>query len=257
MCIYKVLRSWLDFSCKIHAHAIKPIFKLKDNDDPYHAGTCFGVIVSGKKYLITANHVLLKNENYSKDKDDQIYMMVNSKLQQIKSFKKITLKTDDGNMDFVAITLNNINIDTIFKKYICEKDLIDIKLDSNQYICAFGFPTSKNKIKWQQNVLTNKPYSYNGKVLSKDSLKKYGYNSNLYIGINIFLKKVFTKTQKEIKAPAPYGISGGPMIYTYNSSKPLNLFKPKVCGIVIEKTNDGKAIIGVNINNIIATLKIA
>lgn len=237
------------------AGAVAPVFKLRDDSTPYHAGTMFAVKVDDEVYFITAAHVLKKNEAYSNDADDQIFAIVDGTLSQIESFDKYNVfDSKRAQLDVVAIKPKLICWNNVFKCYISESDVYSGTLSSDDYICAYGFPESKNKIRWQTKILSNVPCSYFGKSLSPDILKRHGYGDE-YIGIDISLKKVFTGEQKEIKPPKPQGISGGPIYLTHNFSKPSELIEPMLVGVTFEKMVTNNGILGVSFSGILNALK--
>lgn len=245
----------IELAPKKFSGAVTPVFKLRDDSNPYHAGTMFAVKVDHEVYFITAAHVLKKNENYSSDTDDQIFAIVDGKLSQIKAFDKYTVfDSKSEELDIVAIKPKLICWSNVFESYISDTDVYSGKLSSDDYMCAYGFPESKNKIRWQTQILSNVPYSYFGKSLSPEILESQGYGKE-YIGIDISLKKVFTGKQKEVKPAKPQGISGGPIYLTHNLSKPSELIEPKLVGVTFEKmvTNDG--ILGISFTGILNGLK--
>lgn len=249
------IKKHIDMAPEKFAGAVTPVFKLKDDSTPYHAGTMFAVKVDDEVYFITASHVLKKNENYSEDEDDQIFAIADGTLSQIESFDKYNVfDSKSAQLDVVAIKPKLICWSSVFECYISEADVYSGALSSNDYICAYGFPESKNKIRWKTDILSNVPYGYFGRNLSPDIIKSQGYG-NEYIGVDISLKKVFADGQKEIKPPKPQGISGGPIYRTHNFSKPSELIEPMLVGVTFEKMVTNNGILGISFSGILNGLK--
>ena len=68
-----------------------PIFKILCDGTPYHAGTAFGIKHKGTRYMVTAAHVLEKDEGNTCDSTDEIFVPVNGSLMQVKHFEKKTI----------------------------------------------------------------------------------------------------------------------------------------------------------------------
>lgn len=237
------------------SNSVAPLFKLKDDGKPYHAGTMFAVQIDGEVYFITAGHVLKKNESYSLDSDDQIYANINGELGQIKNFEKFEMFNCKNNeMDVVAIKPKDISWDKIFSQFISESDVFLDNIEPDHYLCAYGLPESKNKIRWQTEILSNARYSYYGKSSEIKTLSDLNFGDE-YIGIDISLKKAFTNNQKEIPPAKPQGISGGPIFITHDFLKPNTYFEPKLVGVTFEKMSTNKGIVGVKFPYILAGFK--
>ena len=232
-----------------------PLFKINCKEEPYHAGTAFGLAYQEKKYLITASHVLDKDENNECDSDNELFCFYKGDLIQVKSFNIINVSVIEENIkqviDVAIIEPKGMSLDDLFGEFFSEKDIDLSELTTNKYIAACGFPSSKNKIRWNSNTLTHISYAYCGKSSPTETSNKAGYLSPVYFCFDILLKKIFTSEQSEIKAPKPHGISGGPVFVIHDFSNPLKLLKPKLRGIVIENSQDFQCIACVNIKVVI------
>lgn len=230
----------LDTCCNAYKGYFVPLFKVNCRGEPYHAGTGFGLQFCGTKYLITARHVLDKDQDNECDAVNQIFCISNGALKQIDRFNTIEVVTSDfrkgqrEKVDIVVMEPLSFSLDTVFEGFFTKNDIDLSILSTDKYVAACGFPSSKNKLRSNTNVLTQILYGYCGKSSSEEKCEKAGFESPVYSCFDILLKKIFTATKKEIKAPKPHGISGGPVLVTYDFSAPETLLKPMLCGVVIE-----------------------
>lgn len=238
-----------------YAGAIKPLFKIDCNDVPYHFGTCFGVCIGKSEYLITAKHVLSKDDENSCDSDGEIHAFSNNSLHPIASDDCITISNEQGvELDVYIIECNNDVLRNVFDSYIPESALFAGVVNKNDYWSAVGYPVTKNKRIWKTDELTQKPYAYNGYPIHWNQIDsiKYGHQA---IGLSINLKKIYTSKQTEIKAPSPNRISGGPIFLVNNIKNLSETFEAKLIGLVTDKLPAGDGLIGISLISIIDAIK--
>jgi|GEM_PF-3277792 len=251
----------LNTCCNIYKGYFSPLFKADCKGEPYHAGTAFGLQYHGAYYLVTARHVLDKDQENECDEVNQIFCISNNKLRQINRFTTIELFKPElrggkrEKVDVVVVEPIDFSLNTVFDGFFTENDFDLSDENQDKYVAACGFPSTKNKLRWNSTVLTQIPYAYCGKVSGEEKCNKAGFERQFYNCFDILLKKIFTATAKEIKAPKPHGISGGPVLCTHDFSVHGELRRPMLCGIVIENVPHLQCIAYVKIGLILEAIE--
>lgn len=229
----------------------QPLLKVSCSEKPYFSGTCFCLVLNGHEYLVTASHVLDKDENNPCDSDNQIFCLANGELKQIEHFekKKIKVKTPNASatIDLAILSSCSIPIGHIFNAGFTETEFFSGPLDTNSYLTAIGFPGTKNKPKHDSNELTNRPYGYFGRSSPSEKLKKLGFDPAVYFGIEINIKKAYSDAGKKVRVAKPHGISGGPVFRVYDFNNPRDLFEPELVGVVVQMPKNSQCLVGINI----------
>jgi hypothetical protein len=250
------IQNHIDICCNRYLSAVVPLFKIHPNNDPYHSGTAFGLDINSHKFIVTAKHVLARDEQNESDSDNQIFLAVNGVLRQMEKFNPISIALPgEPPLDVLLIEPAEFSVEDVFTLCLNEGDAFCENLPNEAYLSAIGFPSSKNKKRWEADSVTQAPYGYFGKASEREKLKKEKSFSEASIGLEIQLKKVFRDGLKGVKAPDPSGISGGPIFYVHDFSNPLEKINPRLYGLVTNKSPDGKRIMGVHIRHIIRAAK--
>jgi hypothetical protein len=234
-----------------------PLFKQRCDGTPYHAGTAFGFEHNGRRRLLTALHVLEKDEENSCDKQDEIYLCVNNVLQGIGRFHKEVVygpTLPNRALDVVIIEPLDFSLSQVFAHFFTVRDLYLRRLNQDLYAAACGFPSGKNRMSWRNKPLRNRPYGYFGRVSPSWKVRRAGFSTHSHFGIDIFLKKTFTCTLREVSAPKPHGISGGPVLVVHDFQKPRWRPRPLLRGLVIESAQSQRCIICIDLLEILWTV---
>ncbi|WP_295550940.1 hypothetical protein [uncultured Stenotrophomonas sp.] len=245
----------IDKACNVDKRALTPLFKVGCDEVPYHAGTAFGIELSGVKYLVTAAHVFDKDESNDCDSKNEIFCFSEGKLKQIARFDLLHARKNGGLVDMAVVTPRDVEIESIFEEFFAESDfeLGDVRTD--QYVAACGFPATKNKVRWGTTQLTQAPYAYCGRASAPSVCVRAGFDAATHFCFDIFLKKTFTARQKEIRAPDPHGISGGPVFVIHDFSDAATLMKPKLRGIVVEQKPYDRVVACVKIEVVVEAIR--
>lgn len=216
-----------------------PVFKVQCDGTPYHVGTAFGIELKGTRYMVTAAHVLERDESNPCDTAADLFVSVGGNLTQIKRFEKqLFLAGGQGQnpnslLDLVLILPSDIDLGRIFRRIFTSKDLHRSPLGSQLYVAACGFPNTKNGLKSSSTILSQMPVGYFGRVSDSSKCRKAGFDSKSHLAFDFLLKKTYSGRLKEVKAPKPHGVSGGPVFVVHDFGRPKRLMKPKIRGVII------------------------
>lgn len=237
---------------------VQPLLKLDCSRKPYFAGTCFNLVLKGQEYLITASHVLERDENNPCDSENEIFCFARGELRQMCRFTKrkinINLQDEEIALDLAVLDSCSIPLTDIFESGFDETAIFAGSLDPASYLTAIGFPGTKNKNKHNSNELTNRPYSYLGRSSCSEKLEKLGFDPRVYFGIEINIKKAYSHAGKKVRVAKPHGISGGPVLRVYDFKNPTQLFEPQLVGIVVQMPKNSQCLVGIKIGAIAKAL---
>lgn len=253
MKIAKNIAAWISSSPKRYLGYFVPVFKIRCDDTPYHAGTAFGIEHEGKRYMVTAAHVLDRDENNPCDSENELFVGARGSLTQIGKFdiSKINVSASSPSarrpLDLVLISPHDVDLSDVFTHFFTDKQFDKSRLRVDLYVAACGFPATKNRANRYARTLSRYPVGYFGRVSTPAKCRRAGFDPRTHFCFDIFLKKVFTGSQKEIKAPKPHGISGGPVFVVHNFRRPMMHMMPKLRGIVVESAPEERAIVCIDL----------
>jgi hypothetical protein len=226
---------------KKYAQSYAAAFKVDCEDRPYHAGTITGIDLGHQVVLVTARHVLEKDQSNPCDEDNMIYAAANGKLDQLNKLQAAALPLPNGNfLDAFVFVPGTHRPEQIIDEAVPLPDVFRAPLKTDYYFGACGFPHTKNRRKGKE--LSRRPYGYFGKLASDQVAVSEGYDPQFHFSIEINLKKVYGRGLKEVKAANPEGISGGPVFLVHDFSSNVAM-EPKFAGIVIARSGNSKALI--------------
>ena len=224
-------------------------FKVDCDGHPYHAGTLTGIELGHQTVLVTAKHVLEKDGTNPCDHENVIYAFANGEIDQLNLLLTGNLTLPDGKLlDISVFVPGTHDPRQIVSAPIPLSAVINEPLKSTHYLAACGFPESKNSRNGKE--LSNRPYGYFGKPKAIINRYQSDYDPNLHFSIEINLKKTYRDDLKEVIAPCPQGISGGPIFLTHDFSSNTSI-DPIFAGIVIARDRESKHLIGVHAGAII------
>ncbi|CAM8636374.1 hypothetical protein MCEMSHM24_03157 [Comamonadaceae bacterium] len=216
-------------------------YKADCEGRPYHAGTLTGIDLGHQVVLVTAKHVLDKDETNPCDQKYQIYAAVNGNLEQLNRLRTGILPLPNGeHLDISVFIPETLEPRNIVDEPIPLDLIIDLPLRDKHYLAACGFPHRKNERKG--NRISNKPYGYFGEYANSVVTEAAGYDPLFHFSIKINLKKVYRGDLKEVIAPNPQGISGGPVLLVHDF-KSTSQIEPKLAGIVIARDKRSSALV--------------
>lgn len=219
-------------------------FKADCEGRPYHAGTLTGIDLGHQTVLVTAKHVLEKDNANPYDEDNVLYAFVDGKIDQLNRLQTAILPLPNGKLlDISVFVPETHDPSQVVSSPIPLSAVMASPPTSTQYLAACGFPETKNRRKGKE--MSNRPYGYFGK--SKDIAARYhcDYDPGFHFAIEINLKKTYRGNLKEVIAPCPQGISGGPIFVTYDFA-PNTQIECMLAGIVIARDPESKHLIGVH-----------
>jgi hypothetical protein len=233
-----------------------PVFKQHCDGTPYHAGTAFGFEHNGRRRLLTALHVFDKDQNNPCDSQEELYLVVAGVLRGIGKFNRSTL-LEKGmpkkTLDIAIVEPLDFDVTQVFQHFFTTRDLYRARLHQHLYVAACGFPASSNRASWRNAPLKNRPYGYFGRASAAWKVRLAGFSSRSHFGIDIFLAKAFTRTQREVKTPKPHGISGGPVLIVCDLRsrkwRPHSMLR----GLVIESAQAQRCLICIDLLDILWT----
>lgn len=242
--------------------SVRPVYWATPSGTAEAIGSSFLLRVDGKRYFVTAAHVLDLNQQST------LYVGGGNALEPITGIAGVTKAPASGRaddkFDFAFMELpedfaNRLGVDVFI-------DVTKISqnrgsLEGRCYV-ALGYPASRNK---------PKPISVTGTHVCG---KAWAYSSTAYTDENVFnavgastdthLLLKFAKKSKaftgEITSSiTPQGASGGVLIdlgrIDLQSLSPSAQFTPRLAGILIEHHAASKAILAVKIQSIIEAIR--
>lgn len=252
MNLSKKLTSLISYAPNRYRGYFVPVFKISCDDTPYHAGTAFGIEHNGKRYMVTAAHVLERDECNPCDSKDELFVPVNGLLTQVRQFDRTTIHTSapsqrgPTSLDLVLIAPREFNLSAVFTNFFKKEHWYKSRLHEGLYAAACGYPATKNRAKKSVRKLSIRPYGYFGRISHASKCRKAGFYNQTHFCFDMLLKKTFTRSQKEVKAPKPVGISGGPVLVVHDFGR-LNLMAPKLRGVVIENASKQQCIVCIDL----------
>lgn len=219
-------------------------FKADCDGRPYHAGTLTGIDLGHQTVLVTAKHVFDKDETNSCDEKNVLYAFANGEIAQLDRFRTGYLPLPSGQLLDIAVFVPETHDPReIVSNPIPLAALKREPLSPTHYVAACGFPETKNRRKG--NELSNRPYGYFGKALKLTPRHQKRYDPAFHFAIEINLKKTYRDQLKEVVAPCPQGISGGPIFLVHDFAG-ASTVECMLTGIVIARDSESKHLIGVH-----------
>jgi hypothetical protein len=226
---------------KKYAKSYAAAFKVDCERRPYHAGTITGIDLGHQVVLVTARHVLERDQNNPCDEDNMIYAAADGKVDQLNRLQTAALTLPNGKpLDALVFVPETHRPEQIIDEAVPLHDVVRAPIRTDYYFGACGFPHTKNRRKGKE--LSRRPYGYFGKLASDQIAVSEGYDPQFHFSIEINLKKVYGRGLKEVKAANPEGISGGPVFLVHDFSSSVSM-GPKLAGIVIARSSNSKALI--------------
>ena len=214
---------------------ISPIYRVDEAGNPEQYGTVVYLVIHDHYFLVTAAHVLDVNAGST------LYIPSNASGNLVrlegKSFKSIAEggdrmndRTDVGVVELKSDMIDKIGRDSFLP--ISATDVDDTGKNGGIYI-AMGYPGELNvDVDLVKNTFKRHPISYTANILPDEKVAEAGVHCGSHLLIAFKKEQSHDTTGKEIVAPSPPGMSGGPLwrfdIYTDHQTT------SKLVGINIE-----------------------
>ncbi|MFC5500151.1 hypothetical protein ACFPOE_21595 [Caenimonas terrae] len=232
-----------------------PVFKTDPQDAPYHYGTAFGVEINDTPYLVTAAHVLAKDPNNVSDGSGVGLVFCEGQLRELSPYDQIrlTIPADGSTVDVVAVRPRSLDLRKVFSGFFKVEHVFRDNLRPNMYLAACGFPETKNRRATWAQTLAQRPYAYFG-LASDDSMRvALGFNG-AHFCLDFDVRWTFRNGFGGFKAPAPHGISGGPVLVVHDFGDPLRVLSPRLIGVGIETRQKMKCFVCVDLRYLLTEL---
>jgi len=218
-----------------------PVYKGDCENRPYHAGTLVGIDLGHRVVLVTARHVLDKDQSNPCDEQNQIYAVIDGQMVQLNRLETALLPLPDGEvLDVLVFVPGSADPQEVVREPVPAYALRREALTKNHYLVACGFPRTKNRRKGKE--LSVRPYGYFGLLAPESTTRAAGYDPSFHFSIEIDLKRTYRDGLRKVKAAEPQGISGGPVFLVYDFGSVL----PAACefaGIVIARAPNKKSLV--------------
>ena len=240
----RLLSETISINAAKYSKSYVACFKADCDGRPYHAGTITGIDLGHQVALVTARHVLEKDRGNPCDEDNVLYAFVDGKIDQLNRFRTAILPLPNGEpLDISVFIPESHDPGQIFKDPIPMSAMIGEGLRSTHYVAACGFPETKNRRKGKE--MSNRPYGYFGMAGPLTTRHSRDYDPNFHFSAKINLKKTYRDGLKEVIAPCPQGISGGPVFVVHDFHQNAST-ECLFAGIVIARDKESKHLICVH-----------
>ena len=236
---------------------ISAIYRVDNVDNPEQFGTGVLLVIHDHYFLVTAAHVLDDNTGST------LYIPGNQsgKLEMLTggSFRSVADggnrdndRTDVGVVALKSDLVDKIGCDSFLP--VSMTDVDDIGKAGEIYI-AMGYPATKNtKVNLVEKTFKRHVISCTANILPGKDLEKIGVSSASHLLLGFDKKHVKNTQGKDMTAPDPYGISGGPLwrFDIYTKQNPAS----RLVGILIEWRKEVKGMLAVRIPVLIAGMAV-
>lgn len=232
---------------------ITAIYRVDAAGNPEQFGTGVFLNIGDSYFLVTAAHVLDEN------KDSTLYIPGNKSgnlvILEGDSFKSVA---DGGNRDndrtdvgVVALKPSLIEeIDPNSFLPVSRTDVDDIGKRTEVYI-AMGYPAKKNEnLNLVRKTFKRRPACYTANILPDAKLDEVCVHRGSHLLLAFNKKHSRDTTGRDITAPDPYGMSGGPLwrFDIYPDHQPTS----RLVGILIEWRNEVAGILALRMPIVLA-----
>ena len=217
--------------------------------------------INTTKFLLTAGHVLLENDNEINPEDigvmiEKTFFILNGDLKYLKpSDSKI-----NNNLDYAVWRLDNDVAEDLGEKYKF-LELSDVEVDhivtSEPKYLIVGFPVTQSKL----NPITEKikvdPFIFLTNEAKKNLYKRLDLEEDLNILLNYRKAKIKSfDTKLAGQGPDTYGVSGSGLWYLPSLVIKKGEYVPfRLVGIMIEWRRNQSVLIATRIHRVIEIIK--
>jgi hypothetical protein len=241
--------------------AVQPIYRADRNGRPTLFGTGFCLALGGRKYLVTAAHVvddILKDGGYVLGDGEFVPLLGDFYCTEAPKGDR-----DCDYLDFAWKCLSDDDVATLgWSVFFYEKDLCENRAPTvGRVYLALGYPRSKNKkadpTSRKVRPKMNKYYS-TGKAFP-DLFASLELSGHEHIAIAHANRSV-DPDGVGVNSVYPRGMSGGPFIDLGRNSSLADLarkepFQGRLAGMLIEKYDEHDALVAVKIDLIVTAIQ--
>lgn len=242
--------------------SVRPVYWATVSGTAEAIGSSFLFRVDGKRYFVTAAHVLDLNQQST------LYVAGSNALEQITGIAGVTKAPASGRaddkFDFAFMELpddfsSRLGVDA----FIDANDISQNRgsLDGRCFM-ALGYPASRNKpkpISVTGTHVRGKAWAYSSTTHTDAKVfDAVGASQDMHLLLK-FAKKSKAFTGETTDSITPHGASGGVLVdlgrIDLQSLSPSAQFTPKLAGILIEHHAESKAILAVKVQSIIKAIR--
>jgi hypothetical protein len=242
--------------------AIRPIYGASSHGRPEHIGSGLLLLWKGKRYLVTAAHIIDQNI------ESTLYLGVGSYLQEISAEFFCTNKPDNERSkdyyDFAWVELTKLSLEGCDDLPFVSESMLSLESscpDDNAYL-VLGYPNSKNK-KYDNmnNSVTPKCIKYTSTLKQDKSwATERSLSGNEHILLKYHSKYARDSDGNKINALSPKGASGGALIdmgalHQVDAYKPNHAPTGRLVGMIIEKSAKHGVLVAVKISTILEQIE--
>ncbi len=243
--------------------SVRPIYGSNINHNPIHIGSCIFIEINQHKILLTAAHIIDKNEITT------LYVSGKEKLVKLDGACEISTKVEGSRkkdkFDFAIIILTKQMIESLGNIEFLNKSDLYLKKEPAQkgLFMALGYPNSKNKKPNNiEKTVTLNPFVYSSKLIQNESLfKEIDTFSDTHYLLDFCHKHSKDSTGNITNSIAPKGISGGGLFHidclsSLKTYLPDSKCSGKLIGLLIEHKKNHKVLLATNILSILNSNKL-
>jgi hypothetical protein len=227
-----------------------PLFQAQD-DPPAVCGTATFVSINRSKYLITAAHVL--------DESDTIHfgrgiIMESATARAACTSGPGSVTRANDRLDIAVVLLSNEHADRLIAQGrrpldYDEWDVDDIARPGQSYVFT-GYPANRAKFDQRQRTVDLGPMSASCVAESESSIRAIGVDPRTHIVGRFDRRRMMNQQGRQITAPGPWGMSGGPVWTQRLGSEQLALV-----GVGIEYHKSRRVLVGTRIGAAVVLLR--
>lgn len=231
---------------------------IDDEDVPTQIGTGFIVHSEHGFFLVSAAHVL----------DDALthgmYFYCRPSLKRHLSGKLVRSKvTPDRTQDSIDVGVLRL-LDGPFPPYQeVDKFAMDISYlkpryvprEGSQYL-MIGYPSTKSKVSRTAPFVSVAPYALTTDSAEPEEYRKHALPEETHILLKLDVKNAFdTQSGRHMHFPKPQGMSGAPVIVSYDDNEESRVFP--VVGVAIEHRATARIIVATDVRFVLEAIDVA
>lgn len=234
------------------AHAIFPVYKFDETADPVHIGTCFAFEHRGRRFLVTAAHVL---DHKKQGPLGFASTAEKNPVQIVGEWHVVSPGHKPREEDPFDFAWHELTADEI----AVVPCIAAVGLEDTQspavglwLLTTIGFPVSKNKKispdDRRKRRLSPKRAQYSNTELTPDEYyKARGMSSRTHVAMKRE-KRSIDSDGLEVNTIGHHGFSGGPLIYTGLTNSPVLIGDQKVVGLILEGDEEAGVLVALRIS---------
>ncbi|WP_434034901.1 hypothetical protein [Cupriavidus sp. a3] len=226
-------------------------------------GTCFLMRVQGKPFLVTAGHVIDKNEGGQRT----IYVASGNRLSPLQATFYTTAGPDGqrgkDHYDFAFAELSDFQCKELAADSFIDETMVSANqaAPERRAYMTLGFPASKQKVAWDKPIAYTEPWTFVGFHKHKPELAtklEVSGEHHFFVDRDERVRNFKGERQNAVK---PHGTSGGILIdlgpFDFAKLEPGSQCTALLAGLIIEHHKEHRAIVAVRIQLVIEQMLMA